>query len=179
MRNFAQKRNSAGSCLALQLPPKSFKKKHTMVTEKDQLTKLVIYCSFFNKKVQKTTRVMRMMQALYQLTMHWGTQSCMIARDESESALHSHSLVLLHENWKNLENNIQYVLHLKSLGTTTSMTILNVMCTYYTPPGGSMREQSLTHVKYYNIFAIRESGFNLPTPILVHLRGFFFPPFPS
>jgi hypothetical protein len=43
-----------------------------------------------------------------------------------------------------------------------------------------MREQSLlTHVKYYNIFAIRESSFNLPTPILVHLMGFFFSPFPS
>jgi hypothetical protein len=31
---------------------------------------------------------------------------CMIAPDKSESALHSHSLVLLHEYRQNLENNI-------------------------------------------------------------------------
>jgi hypothetical protein len=145
MRNIAQKRNSAGWQLLSTTTPllNPIKIKHTGDWE-SQLTKLVIYCSFFNKKVQKNN------YEWWGWCKHCSSWPCTGARNHvwlllmrGESALHSHShsLVLLHENRQNLEN-IQYVPHFKSLGTTTSLTTLNVICTYYTPPGESMREQS-------------------------------------
>ncbi len=66
--------------------------------------------------------------------------------------------------------------------TTMSLTTLNVMCTYYTPPGESTREQSLlTHVNYIIIdLPLERVWFQFTnTYSCASQGGFFLPPFPQ